>query len=157
MNEERLNEQTDREDQGQDISAREVRRQELIGMFNPNRLKVVRKELFPSPRDPALTIRDGNISFNAACIKSLEDVVYINLYIDEELGLFSISGCDENDKQALRWCVAKDGKRKSRRMRCPEFTDYLYNLMGWDKKCRYKVLGYLIPFEGSLFLCLTSM
>ena len=23
--------------------------------------------------------------------------------------------------------------------------------MGWDKKCRYKVLGYLIPFEGSLF------
>jgi hypothetical protein rflaF_11474 len=151
MNEERLNEQTDREDQGQDISAREARRQELIGMFNPNRLKVVRKELFPSPRDPALTIRDGNISFNAACIKSLEDVVYINLYIDEELGLFSISGCDENDKQALRWCVAKDGKRKSRRMRCPEFTDYLYNLMGWDKKCRYKVLGYLIPFEGSLF------
>ena len=151
MNEERLNEQTDREDQGQDISAREARRQELIGMFNPNRLKVVRKELFPSPRDPALTIRDGNISFNAACIKSLEDVVYINLYIDEELGLFSISGCDENDKQALRWCVAKDGKRNSRRMRCPEFTDYLYNLMGWDKKCRYKVLGYLIPFEGSLF------
>ena len=69
MNEERLNEQTDREDQGQDISAREARRQELIGMFNPNRLKVVRKELFPSPRDPALTIRDGNISFNAACIK----------------------------------------------------------------------------------------
>lgn len=69
MNEERLNEQTDREDQGQDISAREARRQELIGMFNPNRLKVVRKELFPSPRDPALTIRDGNISFNAAGIK----------------------------------------------------------------------------------------
>ena len=30
MNEERLNEQTDREDQGQDISAREARRQELM-------------------------------------------------------------------------------------------------------------------------------
>ena len=38
MNEERLNEQTDREDQGQDISAREARRQELIGMFNPSRV-----------------------------------------------------------------------------------------------------------------------
>lgn len=154
MNEDQLNEQTEQE---QVRSAREARRQELIGMFNPVRMKVIRKELFPSPRDPAVTIRDGNISFNAACIKSLEGVVYVNLYLDEELGLFSVSGCDENDKQALCWCVAKGGeKRTSRRMRCPDFTDFLYDLMGWDKKCRYKkcrykALGYLIPYNGRTY------
>ncbi len=107
-------------------SAREARRQELMRMINPKKLKVIRKELFPSPRDPAVMFRDGNISFNAACIRGLEDVVYVNLYLDEEQGLFSISGCDENAKQALRWCVAKPGKRESRRMRCPDLTDYLY-------------------------------
>lgn len=132
-------------------SAREARRQELIGLFNPNNMKVIRKELFPSPRDPAVTFRDGNITFNAACIKALEGVVWVNLYFDEDLGLFSVTGCDENDKQALRWCVAKGDKRTSRRMRCPDFTDYLYNRMGWNKKCRYKVLGYLIPYDGQMY------
>lgn len=145
MNEDQLNEQIEQEEVK---SAREARRQELIRMFNPQKLKVIRKELFPSPRDPAVTFRDGNICFNAACIKSLEGVVYVNLYLDEDLGLFSVSGCNENDKQALRWCVANENKRTSRRMRCPDLTDFLYALMGWDKKCRYKVLGYLIPYNG---------
>lgn len=148
MNEDQLNEQTDQEEVK---SAREARRQELIRMFNPIKMKVIRKELFPSPRDPAVTFRDGNISFNAACIKSLEGVVYVNLYLDEDLGLFSVSGCNENDKQALRWCVAKGDKRTSRRMRCPDFTDFLYALMGWDKKCRYKALGYLISYNGRTY------
>ncbi len=148
MNEERINAQTEKE---QVESAREAYRQELIGKFNPQKLMVIRKELFPSPRDPAVTFRDGNIAFNAACIKSLESVVYVNLFLDREQKYFSVSGCNENDKQALRWCVAKGEKRSSRRMRCPELTDYIYDLMGWDKKCRYKVLGYLIPYGEKLF------
>ena len=148
MSEERINAQTEKE---QVESAREAYRQELIGKFNPQKLMVIRKELFPSPRDPAVTFRDGNIAFNAACIKSLESVVYVNLFLDREQKYFSVSGCNENDKQALRWCVAKGEKRSSRRMRCPELTDYIYDLMGWDKKCRYKVLGYLIPYGEKLF------
>ena len=68
-------------------------------MFNPDRMKVIRKELFPSPRDPSVTIRDGNISFNAACIRKLEGVVWVKLMFDEETGLFSVSGCDQNDKK----------------------------------------------------------
>ena len=148
MNAEQINAQTEKE---QVESAREAYRQELMGNFNPQKLMVIRKELFPSPRDPAVTFRDGTIAFNAACIKSLEGAVYVNLYFDEEQRLFSVKKCDENAKHALRWCVAKGDKRTSRRMRCPEFTDYIYDLMGWDKKCRYKMLGYLIPFEGALY------
>ena len=148
MNAEQINAQTEKE---QVESAREAYRQELMGNFNPQKLMVIRKELFPSPRDPAVTFRDGNIAFNAACIKSLESVVYVNLYLDREQKYFSVSGCNANDKQALRWCVAKGDKRSSRRMRCPDLTDYIYELMGWDKKCRYKVLGYLIPYGDKLF------
>lgn len=132
-------------------SAKEERRQEIEKAFNPNRMKVIRKELFANLRDPAVTIRDGNITFNTACINGLEEVVYVNLMIDEEQGLFSVTACDENDKEALRWCVAKPDKRKSRKMRCPKFTDGLYKKLGWDKKCRYKMLGYQIVFEGKVY------
>ena len=133
------------------FSASEEKRQEIARAFNPNRMKVVRKELFANLRDPAVTIRDGNITFNSACINGLEDVVYVNLMIDEELGFLSVTGCDENDKGAIRWCVAKPDKRKSRKMRCPEFTEGVYKLLGWDKKCRYKVLGYKIEFENKVY------
>ena len=133
------------------LSAKEERRLEIQKAFDPNRMKVVRKELFAGLRDPAVTIRDGNITFNTACINGLEEVVFVNLMIDEELGFLSVTGCDENDKNALRWCVAKPDKRKSRKMRCPDFTEQIYNLMGWDKKCRYKVLGYQIPFDGDVY------
>ena len=129
-------------------TAREERRLELQERFNPQRMKVVRKELFANLRDPAVTIRNGNITFNTACINGLEDVVWVNLMIDEEAGLLAVQECDENDKHALRWCIAKPDKRKSRKMTCPGFTDLLYSMMNWDKKCRYKILGYQIEFEG---------
>lgn len=36
-------------------------------------------------------------------------------------------------------------------MRCPEFTGPLFEQLGWNSKCRYKVLGYKIVFEGKVF------
>lgn len=130
------------------LSAREERRLELQQRFNPEKMKVVRKELFANLRDPAVTIRNGNITFNTACINGLEDVVWVNLMIDQDAGLLAVQECDENDKHALRWCIAKPDKRKSRKMTCPGFTDLLYSVMDWDKNCRYKILGYQIVFEG---------
>ena len=64
------------------LSAREERRLELQQRFNPEKMKVVRKELFANLRDPAVTIRNGNITFNTACINGLEDVIWVNLMID---------------------------------------------------------------------------
>ena len=133
------------------ISEKEERRQEIERIFNPDNCQVIRKELFASLRDPAVTIRNGSISFNTACINDFVGVVYVKLLYDSNLRFLSVTECDENDKHALRWCVAKTDKRKSRRMRCPEFTGPLFEQLGWNSKCRYKVLGYKIVFEGKVF------
>lgn len=129
------------------ISEKEERRLEIQRAFHPDRCKVIRKELFAGLRDPAVTIRDGNISFNTACINDFEGVVYVKLLYDENLRFLSVTECDKNDKHALRWCVARTDKRKSRRMRCPDFTGPLFAKLGWSTKCRYKMLGYKIDFE----------
>ena len=122
------------------ISEKEERRLEIERAFNPDRCKVIRKELFAGLRDPAVMIRDGNITFNTACINDFEGVVYVKLLYDENLRFLSVTECDKNDKHALRWCVARTDKRKSRRMRCPEFTGPLFEQLGWSSKRRYKVL-----------------
>lgn len=75
-------------------------------------------------------------------------VVYVHVMFNSDLKRIVVRGCDENDKDALRWCIAKPDKRKSRKMSCKPFSELVYNEMGWDSDCRYKILGYRINFEG---------
>ena len=132
-------------------SAREDRRQELERTYSREGYCVIRKELYPHQRDPAMTIRNGNITFNTACINGLENVVYVRFEINEDLKRLVIKPCDENDKHAVRWCVAKPDKRKTRYIKCPDVTDKIFSLMGWDKKYRYKILAFMIAPEGENF------
>ena len=133
--------------QKEELSAREQRTAELEQSFSYDGYQIVRKELFAHLRDPAITIRKDSVTFNTACIEGLEDVVYIHMMFNRELKRIVVEGCDENDKDALRWCIAKPDKRKSRKMVGKPFSELVYREMGWDEKCRYKILGYRIQFE----------
>lgn len=129
-------------------SAVAQRTAELEKEFSYDGYQVVRKELFAHLRDPAIVIRKDSVTFNTACINGLEDVVYIHMMFNKELKRIVVEGCDENDKDALRWCVAKPDKRKSRKMMGRPFSELVYREMGWEEGCRYKTLGYRIQFEG---------
>lgn len=116
-------------------------------------LKDVNKLLKLDPSNTELVvqkqkIRKDSITFNTACITGLEDVVYVHVMFNNDLKRIVVRGCDENDKDALRWCIAKPDKRKSRKMSCKPFAELVYKEMDWDSECRYKVLGYRITFEG---------
>ena len=126
---------------------RDAKAEELESTFSYDGYQVVRKELFAHLRDPAIVIRKDSITFNTACISGLEDVVYVHVMFNSDLKRIVVRGCDENDKDALRWCIAKPDKRKSRKMSCKPFSELVYNEMGWDSDCRYKILGYRINFE----------
>lgn len=127
---------------------RDAKAEELESTFSYDGYQVVRKELFAHLRDPAIVIRKDSITFNTACISGLEEVVYVHVMFNSDLKRIVVRGCDENDKDALRWCIAKPDKRKSRKMSCKPFSELVYNEMGWDSDCRYKILGYRINFEG---------
>ena len=127
---------------------RDAKAEELESTFSYDGYQVVRKELFAHLRDPAIVIRKDSITFNTACISVLEDVVYVHVMFNSDLKRIVVRGCDENDKDALRWCIAKPDKRKSRKMSCKPFSELVYNEMGWDSDCRYKILGDRLNFEG---------
>lgn len=111
------------------MSEREQRRTEIEQIFDYDGYQVARRELFAHLRDPAIIIRRDSITFNTACIAGLEDVVYVNIMFNSELKRIVVKGCNENDRDALRWCVAKPDKRKSRKMSCRLFSELLYKEM----------------------------
>lgn len=136
----------------------ENRKKELINMdqraaelekdFSYEGYQVVRKELFSHLRDPAIVIRPDSISFNSACINGLAEAVYINLMVNPKKNHMVIIRSSEDKKDALRWCIVKNDTRKSRKITSQLFSGMIYDQMGWDRKYRYKVLGYKINYEG---------
>ena len=115
--------------------------------FSYEGYQVVRRELFAHLREPAVVIRRDSVTFNTACIAGLEDAVYIQILVNQDNKRMVVRKCEENDKDALRWCVAKPDKRKSRKMTNKIFSAMMYEMMGWNLDCRYKILGHKITFE----------
>lgn len=120
---------------------------ELAEDFSYDGYQVVRRELFAHLREPAVVIRRDSVTFNTACIAGLEDAVYILILVNQDNKRMVVRKCEENDKDALRWCVAKPDKRKSRKMTNKIFSAMMYEMMGWNLDCRYKILGHKITFE----------
>ena len=121
--------------------------------FSFSGYQVVRREFISHRFDPAMTIRGNSITFNNSCISKLEDATYVQFLINPEERKLAISPCDEGARDAVRWCVIKGDKRKSREITCRPFTTKLFELMGWDTLYRYKLQGMKINYQGeSLYL-----
>ena len=120
---------------------------ELAQDFSYDGFQVVRRELFAHLREPAVVIRRDSVTFNTACIAGLEDAVYIQILVNQDNKRMVVRKCEENDKDALRWCIEKPDKRKSRKMSNKLFSAMMYDMMGWNTDCRYKILGHKITHE----------
>lgn len=120
---------------------------ELVQDFSYDGYQVVRRELFAHLREPAVVIRRDSVTFNTACIAGLEDAVYIQILVNQDNKRMVVRKCEENDKDALRWCIEKPDKRKSRKMSNKLFSAMMYDMMGWNTDCRYKILGHKITHE----------
>ena len=120
---------------------------ELAQDFSYDGYQVVRRELFAHLREPAVVIRRDSVTFNTACIAGLEDAVYIQILVNQDNKRMVVRKCEENDKDALRWCIEKPDKRKSRKMSNKLFSAMMYDIMGWNTDCRYKILGHKITHE----------
>lgn len=131
-----------------DLQPEDAEAAEIEKSFSYDGYQVLREELFANIRKPAVTIRKDSTTFNTACINGLEDAVYINFMLNKEKKILAIRKCGEDDKDAVRWCIAKPDKRKSRKITGKGFSALIYDLMGWDENNRYKIIGHRINFEG---------
>lgn len=116
--------------------------------FDLSGYEIVRAQFFSTRLNPAMTISEGKVTFNTACLKKFENVEYVEILFNSvEKCIAVVRKCEENDKDALRWCIEKPDKRKSRKMSNKLFSAMMYDMMGWDTDCRYKILGHKITHE----------
>ena len=126
----------------------EAARIALEAGFSFDGYQVVRREFFSHRFDPTLTIKGNSIIFNNACISRLEQVIYVQVLVNPTAEKLVIRPCSEGARDAIRWCVTRDDKRKSRQITCGLFTAKLYDMMGWEALYRYKLQGTRINYQG---------
>ena len=116
--------------------------------FSFDGYQVVRREFISHNFDPAMTIRGNSITFNNACISKLEDATYVQFLINPTEQRLLIRPCDEGARDAVRWCIVREDKRKSRQITCAIFIEKLREMMGWDDLYRYRLQGMRIDHDG---------
>lgn len=126
----------------------EAKRLAEQAMFSFEGYQVVRREFISHQFDPAMTIRGTSITFNNSCISKLEDATYIHFLINPMKKRLLIRSVNEGTRDAVRWCVVKGDKRKSRQISCKRFTARLYEMLKWEPEYRYKLQGMKINYEG---------
>lgn len=104
--------------------------------------QVTKAELFAHTREPAITIWENRVKFNMACLRRFPGVTHIQILIHPEQKRLIIRPCMPDAPDSLRWAKGGGEKELSNRdLLCKIFAAKVFDLMGWDKQYRYKMMG----------------
>ena len=109
--------------------------------FNLSGYEIVRAQFFSTRFDPAVTISSGKIVFNTACLKKFENIEYVELLFNSVEKCIAVRPCERNSINAIKWGTIRDGRWAVLPKSCKGFSEPLYELMGWNKECKYKLRG----------------
>lgn len=110
-------------------------------VLNPESAQVV-KLIFQMY--PAMTISNGRLRFNTACLKKFENVEYVELLLNSVERCIAIRPCDKNNPNAIRWGRLKEGRWCASTLGCRGLAKTLFDIMEWDEDLRYRFRGQFL-------------
>ena len=111
--------------------------------FNYDGFQVVRGEFFAHVNEPTFVFYRDKVAVNAACIRKLPDVEFVQILVNPEKKQLAVMPCRESDKDSFRWCT-QGKKRLPKQISCPIFSAKMQTLMNWTPEFKYKLLGKLL-------------
>ena len=106
-----------------------------------NDFEVTRGEFYAHTREPGLTLNDGKVQVNTACIRKMDGVNYIQILINRATHKLAIRACGEDDLFCLPWVRIKDDVRMPRAITGRIFIMKVCKLMNWNPDNRIRMLG----------------
>ncbi len=103
--------------------------------------QVVRADFFPSLTTPYMTIDQGKMRFNTACLRKFEDVEYVELLLNTVNNCIAIRPCEKENPNAIRWGRLREDRWVVSTMGCKGLAKTLFSLMSWEDGGSYKFRG----------------
>lgn len=97
---------------------------------------------FSMLKKPAVSIKYKEFTFNMSCIRLFEGVKHVLTIVNPNKKRLAVIPCKEEESSSVEWArVKSDGQWINKTITSLEFVEKLYSLMGWNRNCRYKVMG----------------
>ena len=109
---------------------------------------------FSMLKKPTITIKYGKFCCNMAAIRLFEGVQYVIPMVNGNKKRFAVVPCAEEESGSVEWARQreKDKTWVNKDVTSVDFTENIFNLMGWKRECRYKVHGRIKNSERGLIL-----
>ena len=114
--------------------------------------KVVRADYFPSLDQLTMTISNGKLRFNTACLKKFEDVEYVELLLNTVTNTIAIRPCDEDNPNAIHWGKLREERWVVSTLGCRGLSRTLFDLMSWEDEGKYRFRGQYVSHGGQKLL-----
>lgn len=107
---------------------------------------------FSMLKKPAVSIKYGSITFNTAAIRLFEGIIHILPFVSSDKKRIAVIMRKNEGASTVEWAKKKGDKYYNKPITSAEFTETIYNMMGWDKNRRFKAVGYVSNSKEGLIL-----
>lgn len=121
--------------------------------LNLSGYEIVRAQFFSTLSNPAMTISNGKMRFNTACLKKFGDEEYVELLLNTVERCIAIRPCSKDNPNAIRWGRLKDSRWSVSAISCRGLAKTLFDIMEWEEDTRYRFRGeYVGAGENKMLL-----
>lgn len=121
--------------------------------LNLSGYEIVRAQFFSILSNPAMTISNGKMRFNTACLKKFGDEEYVELLLNTVERCIAIRPCSKDNPNAVRWGRLKDSRWSVSAISCRGLAKTLFDIMEWEEDTRYRFRGeYVGAGENKMLL-----
>lgn len=121
--------------------------------LNMSGFQVMRSDFFPPIEDLTMTITQGNLRFNTACLKKFEDVEYVELLLNTVKNCIAIRPCEKENPNAIHWGKLREEKWVVSSVGSKGLSKTLFDMMNWEDGAKYRFKGQFISDgDGKLLI-----
>lgn len=106
--------------------------------------EIVRAQFFSTIQNPALTISNGKMRFNTACLKKFQDVEYVELLLNSVNRCIAIRPCEKENPNAIHWGRLRESRWFVSQVSCRGLARTLFDIMNWEDGVKYRFRGEFI-------------
>jgi DNA invertase Pin-like site-specific DNA recombinase len=111
------------------------------GDFDLRGFEIARSQFFDTAHKLCVTFSSDGIIFSTECIRKFNKVLYVEMLIHPDEFLLTVRPCSKGTRNAVQWAKLNEGQCYPRNICCAAYINTLYEMLGWNNDCKYRVRG----------------
>ena len=113
------------------------------GDFDLRGFEIARTEFFDTTLRPFVTMADRHLKFGTECVRKFGSRSYIEMLVNPIERKFAIRPTEESNRNGVFFSRPVEGSYAPRDVPGSAYIDTIYELFGWNKECKYRIIGSL--------------